>query len=135
MCKSHWILHPLLNSITGSWWPVLQSKCVLHFFTVEWVIPRLSCFLFVCLRQFDFRYVAERDFAMLYIFIKSPLVCNFFLMLQKKQSNFSEFICHLYFQQPFHIVIGGAVTVKWYYFIFLATISQKRSKPVINLSY
>lgn len=33
MCKSHWILHPPLNSITGSCWrPALQSKCVLHFF-------------------------------------------------------------------------------------------------------
>lgn len=58
MCKSHWILHPPLNSITGSCWrPALQSKCVLHFFhgRAGHSSPHFSFPL--CLRQCHYEHV------------------------------------------------------------------------------
>lgn len=58
MCKSHWILHPPLNSITGSCWrPALQSKCVLHFFhgRAGHSSPHFSFPL--CLRQCHYKHV------------------------------------------------------------------------------
>lgn len=79
MCKSHWIFHPLLNSITGSWLPALHSQCVLFFFFFHGRVGHSSSHLLsLCVWvQFDFKCIGERGSAMLRIFIKLALARHF----------------------------------------------------------